>query len=144
MNNKVLIPIFIVAGIAALYFLGKSRLMKLKVLFRGFNITGKFFAPKFNLKFGLQNPTSETANLQSIVGEVYANKKVIANVSTFQPLKIKANNETPLNIVAEPVGISIAQTVINFLKTKNKLIIEFKGSATVDNIVYPLNETLSL
>ena len=144
MKNKAVIGIFIVAGIAALYFLGKSRLMKLKVLFRGFKISGKIFAPKFNLQFGLQNPTSETAKLQSIVGEVLANDKIIANVSTFQPLMIKANNETPLNIVAEPVGISIAKTVIDFIKTKNKLIIEFKGTATVDNIVYPLNERLSL
>jgi len=144
MKNKVLIPIIIVAGIAALYFLGKSRLTKLKVLFRGFKVTGKIYAPKFNLKFGLQNPTSETANLQSIVGEVLANNKVIANVSMFDPLFIQANNETPLNIVAEPVGISIAKTVIEFLKTKNKLIVQFNGSATIDNIVYPLNQTLSI
>lgn len=144
MKNKALIPIIIIAGIAALYFIGKSRLMKLKVLFRGFKVTGKIWAPKFNIKFGLQNPTSETANLESIVGEVYANGKVIANVSTFQPLTIKANNETPLNLIAEPVGISIAKTVIEFIKTKNKLNIDFKGSATVDNIVYPINESLSL
>lgn len=144
MKNKVWIPLFIVAGIAALYFFGKSRLTKLKILFRGFKVTGKIWAPKFNLKFGLQNPTSETANLQSIVGEVYANGKIIANVSTFDPLIIQANKETPLNLIAEPVGISIAKTVIDFIKTKNKLNIEFKGSATVDNIVYPLNDTLSL
>jgi hypothetical protein len=144
MKNKVLIPLLVVAGIAALYFLGKSRLMKLKVLFRGFNVTGNIFSPKFNLKFGLQNPTSETANLQSIVGEVYANKKVIANVSMFNPVMIQANNETPLSLLAEPVGLSIAKTVIQFIKTKNNLIIEFKGSATIDNIVYPLNESLSI
>ena len=144
MKNKILIPIIIVAGIATIYFLRKSRLKKLKVLFRGFKIGGKIFAPKFNLKFGLQNPTSETANLQSIVGEVYANNKLIANVSTFTPLMIQANNETPLSITAEPVGLAIAKTVIDFIKTKNNLLIQFKGSATVDNIVYPLSETLSL
>jgi hypothetical protein len=144
MRNKLVIPLIIVAGIAALYFLGKSRLTKLKIIFRGFKITGGIFKPKFNLKFGLQNPTTETANLNSIVGEVIANGKIIANVSNFTPLKIQANKETELNIVAEPIAISIAKTVIDFIKNKNKLIVEFKGSANVDNIVYPLNNLLTV
>jgi hypothetical protein len=144
MKNKLVIPLIIVAGIAALYFLGKSRLTKLKIVFRGFKITGGIFKPKFNLKFGLQNPTTETANLNSIVGEVIANGKIIANVSNFTPLKIQANKETELNIVAQPIAISIAKTVIDFIKNKNKLIVEFKGSANVDNIVYPLNNLLTV
>jgi hypothetical protein len=144
MKNKLVIPLIIVAGIAALYFLGKSRLTKLKIVFRGFKITGGIFKPKFNLKFGLQNPTTETANLNSIVGEVIANGKIIANVSNFTPLKIQANRETELNIVAEPIAISIAKTVIDFIKNKNKLVVEFKGSANVDNIVYPLNNLLTV
>lgn len=144
MKNKALIPIIIVAGIAILYFMGKSRLMKLKVLFRGFKVTGKLWAPKFNLKFALQNPTSETANLQSLVGEVVANNKIIANVSNFNTVKILPNNETALNIVAEPVGLTIAKTVMDFIKTNNKLIIEFKGSATIDNIVYPINSVYNI
>jgi hypothetical protein len=144
MKNKLVIPLIIVAGIAALYFLGKSRLMKLKIIFRGFKITGGILRPKFNLKFGLQNPTNETANLNSIVGEVIANGKTIANVSTFDQLTIQANRETELNIIAEPIGISIAKTVIDFIKSRNKLIVEFKGSANVDNIVYPLNNSLTV
>lgn len=144
MNKKAIIPVIIVAAVAALYFLGKSRLTRIKVLFRGFKVTGGLFNPKFNLKFGLQNPTNETATLNSLVGELMANGKVIANVSNFVSTKINANQETQINIVAEPVGISIATTVIDFIRTKNKLNIQFTGSANVDNIVYPLAESLTI
>lgn len=144
MNKKAIIPVIIVAAVAALYFLGKSRLTRIKVLFRGFNVTGGLLRPKFNLKFGLQNPTNETATLNSLVGEVTANGKIIANVSSFIPTKINANQESIFSVVAEPLGISIAATVMNFIKTKNKLQIKFTGSANVDNIVYPLAENLTI
>lgn len=144
MNKKAIIPIIIVAAVAAIYFLGKSRLTRIKVLFRGFKVTGGIFNPKFNLKFGLQNPTTETATLKSLVGEVMANGKIIANVSTFTSTKINANQESSIDIVAEPVGITIAQTVIQFIKNRNKLNIQFTGSANIDNITYPLNESLSI
>lgn len=144
MNKKAIIPVIIVAAVAALYFLGKSRLTKIKVLFRGFNVSGGLLKPKFNLKFGLQNPTNETATLNSLVGEVIANGKIIANVSSFMPTKINANQESIINIVAEPAGIAIATTVINFIKTKNKLNIQFTGSANINNITYPLEQSLSI
>ena len=87
MNKKLILPIILIA-VTAVYFLGKSRLKKIKVLFRGLKVTGGLLKPKFNLKFGLQNPTNETANFKSLIGEVYANGKLIANVSDFQKIKI--------------------------------------------------------
>ena len=144
MNKKLILPLILVAGVAALYFIGKSRLKNVKVLFRGFKVTGKIFAPKFNLKFGIQNPTTEKANFNSLVGEVIANGKTIANVSSFTPVTIQPNAETIIEVIAEPVGISIAKTVIDFIKTKNKLQVQFTGSANIENIVYPLNNVLSV
>lgn len=144
MNKKLILPFIIVAGVTALYFLGKSRLKNVKVLFRGFKVTGKIFAPKFNLKFGIQNPTTEKANFKSLVGEVSANGRIIANVSSFVPVTIMPNSETMINVIAEPVGISIAKTVMEFIKTKNKLQLQFNGSANIENIVYPLNNELTV
>jgi hypothetical protein len=143
MNKKLILPIILIA-VTAVYFLGKSRLKKIKVLFRGLKVTGGLLKPKFNLKFGLQNPTNETANFKSLIGEVYANGKLIANVSDFQKIKIESNKETQISVIADPVAITIVKTIVDFVKNRNKLNIEFKGSANIDNIVYPLNNQLSI
>jgi hypothetical protein len=145
----------IAAGAAALYFLPKISLGRKAIfLFRGIKLSGK----KLQLKIGVQNPTSNSAILQSFSGEIYADKKFIANISNFTPNTILPNSETELNFDVNLSAAGLFSTLVNkakqiFQKTADKKIkvtkpkstkIELKGSANVDGINVPvdLNYTL--
>jgi len=142
--KKWILPVVIVGGIAAFYFLGKSRLSKVKLLFRGVGFSGGIFHPRFNLKFGIQNPTTEKANINSLVGTLTANGKTVANISSFTTQIIAPTAESIYKVTAEPAAGGIISTISNFLKNKNKVKFNFTGSMNIDNINYPVNENLSL
>ena len=87
---------FILIGLAALtgyYFLGKSQLAaKTKLMFKKLGFANK----KFQLVFGVQNPTGQTAKVSAITGEVYLGDKLIADFSSFAEQKIAARSESEL------------------------------------------------
>jgi hypothetical protein len=143
MKNWIL-PVIIVGGIAAFYFLGKSRLSKVKFLFRGVSFTGGILKPRFNLKFGIQNPTTEKANINSLVGTLTANGKTVANISSFTSQVIAPTAESIYTVTAQPAAAGLITTISNFLKSKNKIQFNFSGSMNIDNINYPVNENLSM
>jgi LEA14-like dessication related protein len=143
------------AGAAALYFLPKISLGKRAIfLFRGVKISGK----KLQLKIGVQNPTSNSATLQSFSGEIYADKKLVANISNFTPNTIAPNSETTLNFDVNLSAAGLVSTLVSkakqiFQKTADKKIkvtkpkstkIELKGSANVDGISVPVDINYAL
>jgi LEA14-like dessication related protein len=143
MKNWVL-PVVIV-GIAAFYFLSKKKLAdRLKVLFRGVKLSGSVLKPKFNLKFGVQNPTGASAKINSLVGQVEANGKIIADVSSFNTQVIAPKKESIYEITAEPYGAGIFKTIREFIKAGNKINFVFTGSINVDGIDYPVNTNIAL
>jgi len=143
MKNWIL-PVIVVGGIAAFYFLGKSTLTRVKLLFRGVSFTGGIFAPRFNLKFGVQNPTNERANIKSLVGTLTANGKTVANISSFTSQIIAPTAESIYTVEARPAAAGLITTITNFLQSKNKIQFNFSGTMNVDNINIPINENYNM
>jgi len=142
--KKWVVPVIIV-GLVGYYFYTKTNLVnRIKVLFRGVKLSGTVLKPKFNLKFGVQNPTAASAKINSLVGQVAANGKIIADVSNFTTQVIGPKNESIYEITAEPYGAGIFKTIREFVKSGNKVNFVFTGSMNVDNIDYPVNTNISL
>jgi hypothetical protein len=142
--KKWVVPVIIV-GLVGYYIYTKTNLVnKIKILFRGVKLSGTVLKPKFNLKFGVQNPTAAMAKINSLVGQVAANGKVIADVSNFSTQVIGPKKESIYEITAEPYGAGIFKTIKEFVKSGNKVNFVFTGSMNVDNIDYPVNTNISL
>jgi hypothetical protein len=142
--KKWVVPVIIV-GLVGYYIYTKTNLVnKIKVLFRGVKLSGTVLKPKFNLRFGVQNPTAAMAKINSLVGQVAANGKVIADVSNFTTQVIGPKKESIYEITAEPYGAGIFKTIKEFVKSGNKVNFVFTGSMNVDNIDYPVNTNISL
>lgn len=142
--KKWILPVVIV-GLVGWYVYTKQNLAnKIKVLFRGVKLSGSLLKPKFNLKFGVQNPTGASAQINSLVGQVEANGKIIADVSSFSTQVISPKQESIYEITAEPYGAGIVKTIKEYIKSGKKINFVFTGTMNVDNIDYPVNTNISL
>lgn len=139
--------IYIGGALVALYLLGRARLAKnVKVIFRGLSFSGGLVRPAINLRFGIQNPTDQTAEVRSIVGTVEANGRTIADVNTFVAVKLGPNTETIIPIKADPAALGIASTVWQYLQSsqREKLSVKFSGTANVDGVNFPINTSATI
>lgn len=139
---------FLIGGVVlALYLLGRRRLAgNIKVLLRGVSFAGGLKRPTFSLRFGLQNPTNQSATLDSLVGQVEANGRTVADVQTFEPVTIAPNRESQLVVTATPAAVGIIQTLVQFVRSKERqpLRVEFIGTANVDGMQIPIQQSATL
>ena len=143
MRNLILIG----GALVALYIIGRTRLAtNVKVLFRGLSFGGGLRKPSISLRFGVQNPTDQTATVRSIVGQVDANGRTVADVSGFQALQVGPNTESILTVQAQPAAVGIVQTVAEFLRQKERgpVRVTFTGTANVDGVNLPINSSVNL
>lgn len=133
--------------IVALFLFGRGRLAShVNVVLRGLNFSGGLRRPRFTLRFGVQNPTGQAATVRSIVGQVMANGRTIADVSGFQPMRIGPNSESIITVNADPQGLGVVQTILALIKEKGKEAVgfQFSGTINVDGINIPLSQTVQL
>jgi len=143
MRNLLLIG----GALVALYIIGRTRLAtNVKVLFRGLSFGGGLRKPSISLRFGVQNPTDQTATVRSLVGQVDANGRTVADVSGFQALQVGPNTESILTVQAQPAAVGIVQTVAEFLRQKERgpVRVTFTGTANVDGVNLPINSSVNL
>ena len=139
--------LWIGGALVALYLIGRTRLAtNVKVLFRGLSFGGGLRKPSISLRFGVQNPTDQTATVRSIVGQVDANGRTVADVSGFQALQVGPNTESILTVQAQPAAVGIVQTVAEFLRQKERgpVRVTFTGTANVDGVNLPINSLVNL
>lgn len=137
MRNWILIGL---AGLTGWYLLGKSQLAnRIKLIFKKLGFANK----KFQLTFGVQNPTGQTAKVSAITGEVYLGDKLIADFFSFGEQKIAARSESELKIQASPT-IGILQLITSKNWLKKGLAYTIKGTANFDGIVLPFDYKASL
>jgi len=137
MKNWILIGL---AGLTGWYLLGKSQLAnRTKLIFKRLGFANK----KFQLTFGVQNPTGQTAKVSAITGEVYLGDKLIADFSSFGEQKIAARSESELKIQASPT-IGILQLITSKNWLKKGLSYTIKGTGNFDGILVPFDYKASL
>lgn len=134
---------WILGGAAALYFLSKLTFSK-KINFslRGLKPSGSIFAPKVAVLIGVQNPTNQRATLKSLSGSISVNGKYLANLSSFGDQIIQPNAESLITLEAKPSVLGVFSSIKELLNTPSgQSEANFDGSANVDGINYPINET---
>jgi hypothetical protein len=137
MKNWILIGL---AGLTGLYFLGRGQLARrTKLIFKRIRFSNK----RFELIFGVQNPTGQTANVSAITGEVYLGNQLLANFSSFGEQKIAPRSESELKIQASPT-IGILQLISTKGWLKKGLQYTIKGTGNFDGIVVPFEYQASL
>ena len=137
MKNWILIGL---AGLTGWYLLGKRQLAaKTKLIFKKLRFANK----KFELIFGVQNPTGQTAKVSAITGEVYLGDKLIADFYSFGEQKIAARSESELKIQASPT-IGILQLITSKGWLKKGLNYTIKGTGNFDGIIVPFDYKASL
>jgi hypothetical protein len=137
MKNWILIGL---AGLTGLYFLGRGRLARrTKLIFKRLRFANK----RFELVFGIQNPTGQTATISAITGEVYLRDNLIANFSSFAEQKIAPRSESEFKIQASPT-IGVLQLVTSKGWLQKGLQYTIKGTGNFDGIVVPFEYKANL
>jgi len=140
--------ILVIGGVLlAVYLIGRRRLAaNVKVLLRGVSFAGGLKKPTLSLRFGIQNPTDREARLLSLVGQVDANGRTVADVSAFETVRILPNQETRYQVSVTPAAVGIIQTLAQFIRAKERqpVRVAFTGTANVDGMNVPIDQAATL
>lgn len=136
----------LIGGAAALYFLSRYQLSrKISFLLRGVRVGGGITSPTIGIDLAIQNPTNQRAVVRSISGEISANGQYIANLSAFGEQIIQPNSESIIKLSARPSATGVGQFLFNLFKQKQqKVSANFTGTANIDGVTYPINETRTI
>lgn len=136
----------ILGGAAALYFLSRYQLsQKISFLLRGVRLGGGVTSPTITLDLAIQNPTNQRAILRSVSGDVTANGRYIANVSAFGEQIIQPNSESVIKLTARPSAVGVGQFLVDLFKGQKKQVsVNYSGTANIDGVTYPIDETRSV
>lgn len=135
--------VWLIGGAAALYFLSRYKFsQKANFLLRSVRVGGTLFSPVLSIDMAVQNPTNSKITFKSITGGLSINDTFIANVSSFGDQVILPNYETILKLQARPSAIGVFNSIRNLIDNRSGNIkASFIGSANLDGITYPVNET---
>jgi hypothetical protein len=93
-------------------------------------------------RFRIVNPSNTPITVDSIAGDVYFNKSLLASIQNLTPVTIAARSEILFPIKIEASGFSILQTAYNWIKNKEKVNISFEGSVNSSGVVFPVKQTI--
>jgi hypothetical protein len=93
---------------------------------------------------GVQNPTQDSLQLNSLAGSVYVNGTIAGNVSDFTPRLIAANQQTPIQLTYTPNILGTVVAVLNQVSNGGGVLIGLNGSANVNGIPLPINLTFQV
>jgi hypothetical protein len=138
--------VVILAAATALYFVAKKSLSsKLIFQLQDIGTSGKWYAPVLIISVRVLNPSNQSAQLNSITGELSLNGKFISNITSFVPQKIAAKAESVIKLEAKPGVTGAASVILTALQKKGTgYKAKFVGNANVDGIVIPINETFAI
>jgi len=128
--------LLLIAGAVALWVYSKAHTgANLQFLPLGANWDGG----SLHIQIGVQNPTNDSLQFQSLAGTVYINGTAAGTISDFTPAIIAPNSQTPITLSYTPSIFGVAAAVINQLNNGGGVTIGLKGSANVNGISIPVN-----
>lgn len=102
--------------------------------------------PQVTIQIAIQNPTSSSFTINSIVGNVFLNGQFIGNVSSFQTTAIPPNGQVtlPVNVL-----LNVAQVIADVIHIIDgsagiQAMIEIQATANIDNLAFPLDVSYKL
>ena len=138
--------LWILGGAAALYFLARySFSQKANFVLQSIKPGGSLLSPRILITFAVQNPTNQRITVKSVVGSIYVDDKFLANVSSYGDQTIQPNAESLFTITARPSVVGVFQSFKElFTQPLGNIEIRFSGSANVDGINLPIEQTQKL
>lgn len=137
---------WIVGGAAAIYILGRfAFLKKANFILSSIKPGGSITNPVIEIGLIVQNPTNQKITVRSIAGSLYVNSELVGYLNTNVSQVIQAFGETPLKLRMRPTAIGVIKTLINlFKKPIPGTVVRFEGSANVDGINIPFDQSQTL
>lgn len=139
---------FLYVGIGAtilLFLLSKKSAAKnLRVYFQTIGLkkpTGINF-PTVTATFRIVNPTSSPLTIDSIAGDLMVNNKLLSTLSQVDPIQIAGNSESLYTVNIKTPIFNALTTVLQLLKSKQRLKVDFVGTVNSGGFLLPLNETI--
>lgn len=138
-NNNSLTPLLIAGGaFAAWYFWTRAQALgSLQFVPVGLGVQGA----AVSLQLEVDNPTSNSLQLNGFAGSLIINGSNVGNVTDFQPVMV-APGATRLNLLITPNVFGIAAGVINQLdgnEGSGNFAASLQGTANINGIPLPVN-----
>jgi hypothetical protein len=141
-------PIYYIFGAIAAYTIYQyTRLAKaLTYNIQDISVTGSILKPVVNIFLRISNPTSQSASLLSITGDILINDQFVGSFQNFTNSFIPKNNFTVIKIETRPSLLGSINTLKYFILNKGKGVIdvEIKGFANVDGNTINFSNKLKL
>ncbi len=110
----------------------------------GLRIDGTLLNPELYIKIGVNNPTLQTQDINSVEGEIYLNDTIlIGNVVQLQKQVIAANTTSYIELPVNVKLSGIFQTLTQLIKSKSGKY-TFKGRVNVYGLNIPVNQSYTL
>lgn len=138
-NNTLLL---VGAGLAAWYILSRyNTASSLNFVPKGIAVVGG----AVQLVLGVQNPTSNGLNFDSLSGTVSVNGTALGNAASFTPAYIAPNAESDIVILVTPSFLGLANGILNTVQNGLTSGIQavLTGTVNVNNTPFPINLNFS-
>jgi LEA14-like dessication related protein len=144
MNVKSIFGLTIAAG--ALYFLSKKMSLAKNAQFSLEKISINWKKKFINLVLGVNNPTSGSITINSILGTLKINNNDIATVESSAPVTVKPYTKVMAPLILRPSALGLFSSLKTFFtqkfdKTKRSQV-TFMGTAASGGVNLPINTRL--
>lgn len=132
-------------GIAAvLYLISKARAGRnLRVNFQNLKF-GKFtgLTLPLELYFNIINGASVPITVNSIVGEVYVNNRILSTVNNVDRFEIPGNSSVVYKTQVQTSALDAINVIRGLLKDKKSIAVTFKGQVNSTGLMVPVEQTV--
>ena len=138
-------PVILLAGAAVLYFFSRgTAAKKIRVYFNDLSLgkTTGFKLPEIFARFRIVNPTNTPLSVDSIAGDIFVNKNLLASIQNLTPVSIPANSEILYPIKVNISAFNVINTVYQFIKNKQKINVYFDGTVNSSGVSFPLKQLI--
>jgi LEA14-like dessication related protein len=143
--NKTFKLILTVGGIAAIWYLiSKARAGKnLRVNFQNLKF-GKFtgLTLPLELSFNIINGSNTPITVNSIVGEIFVNDRILSTVNNLDRFNIPGNSSVVYKTVVQTGGLDVINVVRNLIRNKQRIAVTFKGTVNSTGMMIPVEQTV--
>lgn len=144
MNIKTILGLTIGAG--ALYFFSKKISLAKNAQFSLEKISINWKKKFINLVLGVNNPTSGTITINSILGTLRVNANDIATVESNTSITVKPYGKVMVPLILKPSVLGLFSTLKTFFTQKfdetKKSQVHFTGTAAAGTFNIPINARL--
>lgn len=144
MNLKSVLGLTIAAG--ALYVFSKKISLAKNAQFSLEKISINWKKKFINLVLGVNNPTSGTITINSILGTLRVNSNDIATVESTSLVSVKPYSKVMVPLILKPSVLGLFSTLKTFFTQKfdetKKSQVHFTGTAAAGNFNIPINTRL--